>query len=261
MKRALVIAIVCLFATAASAQPEAEPTAHGEGGEGHEPAGTGHDEHGDPSKSFNWVGHPAPFGSSSYNNLDQEGGPLGDGLMGPEKRALKEHEFEEHMSVPFVLVLVNFGIILFVLGWKVGPMARQMAEKRSDDIKGALDEAARLRDEAKAKLEEYSGKLRQAESEIDTMIKQMRADADAERKRIIANAEEQAALFKKDAADRIRAEIERAHVVLQREVVAAATAVAEQLLREKTTPADQAKLIDGFLGNVAAAAHDARGRT
>lgn len=247
MKRALVIAIVCLFATAASAQPEAEPTAHGAGGEGHEPAGTGHDEHGDPSKSFNWLGHPAPFGSSSYNNLDQHGGSLQAG--------------EEHMSVPFVLVLVNFGIILFLLGWKVGPMARQMAEKRSDDIKGALDEAARLRDEAKAKLEEYSGKLRQAESEIDTMIKQMRADADAERKRIIANAEEQAALFKKDAADRIRAEIERAHVVLQREVVAAATAVAEQLLRDKTTPADQAKLIDAFLGNVAAAAHDARGRT
>jgi len=225
---------------------EAQP--HGEGGgEGHEAAGAGHAEHGDPTKNFNWTGHWAPFGSSSYNNLDEHGGSLESG--------------EEHMSVPFVLVLINFGIILFILGWKVAPIARQMAEKRSDDIKGALDEAGRLRDQAKAKLEEYSAKLKAADTEINRMLQQLRADAEAERARIIAAAEEAAALMKKDADDRIRMEIERANVALQQEVVRAATIAAEQILREKTTPADHQKLVDAFLGNVVAAAAEARGRT
>lgn len=260
MKR-LAIAVALLSAPmvgAASAQ-EAETVEEG-GGEGHEAtepgeaehaphheAGAHHEEHGDPSKNFNWTGHPMPFGSSSYNNLDEHGGTLEAG--------------EEHMSVPFVLVLVNFGIILVILGWKVAPMARQMAETRSDDIKGALDEAAKLREEAKAKLEEYSSKLAAAESEIDTLIKNMRSDAQAERERIIANAEAQAKLMQKDAEDRIKQEIERARVALQQEVVAAAASAAEALLRAKTTPADQAKLVDNFVGNVTAAAHEARGRT
>lgn len=227
--------------TASAAKGSAEAAPHGEGG------GEGHDAHGDPTKTFNWTSNPMPFGSSSYNNLDQHGGTLEPG--------------EEHMSVPFVLVLINFGIILVILGWKVAPLARGMAEKRSDDIKGALDEAARLRDEAKRKLEEYSAKLKQADDEIDRMLNQLRKDAESERERIIAAAAEAAALMKKDADDRIRMEIERANVALQQEIVRAATLAAEKLLREKTTPADHQKLVDAFLGNVAAAAKEARGRT
>jgi len=241
-----VLAVAPVGPSVAFADEVEEPgmSEHGEHGEaGH----AEHAEHGDPSKTFNWTSHWLPFGSSSYNNIDQHGGTLESG--------------EEHMSVPFVLVLINFGIILVILGWKVAPMARQMAETRSDDIKGALDEAAKLRDQAKAKLEEYSTKLKAAESEIDSMITTMREDAEAERKRIIAAAEAQAEALKKDAEDRIAAEIERARIALQREVVVAAAGVAEQLLRDKTTPADQAKLVDAFLGNVTTAAESAQGRT
>jgi F-type H+-transporting ATPase subunit b len=245
-KLALAFALITAPVSASLAYADDNVEAESGGGEGEAAAGE-HGEGHDPSQHFNWATHLSPFGSSSYNNVDEHGGTLQAG--------------EEHMSVPFVFVLINFGIILFILGWKVAPMARQMAEKRSDDIKGALDEAAKLRDQAKAKLDEYSSKLRAAETEIDTMIKTMREDAESERQRIIAAAEAQAAALKKDAEERIAAEIERARVMLQREVVLAATGVAEQLLRDKTTPADQAKLVDAFLGNVAAAATEARGRT
>jgi F0F1-type ATP synthase membrane subunit b/b' len=230
--------------------------AHGVGGgEGHAPAGAhgGHSFH-DPSLMFNWLNNPAPFGGSSYKAQDQYGGPMGDNALGPDKVPLPPGATEEPMSVPFVLVLINFGIVLFILGWKVGPVARQMAEKRSDDIKGALDEAARLRKQAADKLAEYSTKLRAAESEIDQLIKDMRSDAEAERARIIASAEAQAAALKKDAEERIAAEIERAQYALQKEVVLAATTVAEGLLRTKTTAADQAALVDTFIRNVDAAA-------
>lgn len=243
---ALIAGISVGGAVAAAQHAEAPPHGevaepHGEGGgEGHEAAGAHHgDDHGahaDPSKSFNWFGHLSPFGSDSYKSLDKHGGTLEPG--------------EDAMSVPFVLVLINFAIVLFIIGWKVGPIAGQMAAKRSDEIKSALDEAARLRAQAKEKLVEYDRKLRAAETEIDVMIKEMRADAESEKARIIAAAEAQAAALKKDAEERIAAEIDRARVTLQREVTAAAGAIAEKVLREKTTAADQAKLVDAFLREV-----------
>jgi F-type H+-transporting ATPase subunit b len=243
---ALIAGVTAGGAVAAAQHAEApHPTAevpeqHGEGGgEGHEAADHGA-HHEDPSKYFNWFGHIAPFGSSSYKSLDKQGGTLEPG--------------ETHMSVPFVLVLVNFGIVLFIIGWKVGPMATQMAAKRSDEIKGALDEAARLRNQAKEKLAEYDSKLRAAESEMAKLIEDMRKDAESEKARIIAAAEAQAAALKKDAEERIAAEIDRARVSLQREVTAAAGLVAEQVLREKTTAADQAALVDTFLRDVNAGA-------
>lgn len=239
--KALLIAIALVSDPAVAAAQHAEAPHHGEvaephgegGGEGHEAP---HAEHADPSKSFNWYENLAPFGSSSYKSHDQHGGTLEPG--------------EEPMSVPFILVLVNFAIVLFIIGWKVGPMAGQMAAKRSDEIKTALDEAARLRTQAKEKLAEYDRKLRAAETEIEQLIKDMRADAEADKARIIAAAEAQAAALKKDAEERIAAEIDRARHLLQREVTSAANTVAERLLRDKTTAADQAKQVDAFLRDV-----------
>jgi len=251
MKRFLLaLALVAAPASALAQhaeQPAADTVAPGEGGgEGHEAAAPGHEggHHADPSKTFNFFDNPLPFGPDSFRNKDQYGGPLGDGVQGPHD------EPEEPMSVPFVLVLINFGIILVILGWKAGPVAREMAAKRSDEIKTALDEAARLRQQAQEKLAEYSAKLRAAESEIDQMIAGMRTDAEAERKRIIAAAEAQAVALKKDAELRIAAEIDRARAQLRREVTNAAAEVAERVLREKTTGADQAKLVDTFLADV-----------
>ena len=89
---------------------------------------------------------------------------------------------------------------------------------------------------------------------MDAMLKGMRADAEADKQRILANAEHQAAQVKRDAELRIAAEIERARVELSREVAAAATVVAEKLLREKTNATDQAALVDTFIRDVGAAA-------
>jgi F0F1-type ATP synthase membrane subunit b/b' len=116
-----------------------------------------------------------------------------------------------------------------------------MAETRSDEIKGALDEAAKLRKQAAAKLDEYNSKLAASEAEMDALLKGMRADAEADKARILANAEKQAAATKRDAELRIAAEIERARAELAREVALAAATAAEKLLREKINATDQAR--------------------
>ena len=250
------LAMGLLLAPAALAQPaeaphgspempgRVTPPANGDHGGGH---GGGH---GDPSKHFNYLG--GPF---EHSGKDVVGGPLGDDKMiDPHtgKVVLDSHgrPYEEPMSAPFIFMILNFVILLAVLAKWGGPAARKMAAERHDQIKTALDEAAKLRTQAADKLAEYEARLKAADDEIAKLVAGMRADAEADKKRILETAERQAAQMKRDAELHIAAEIALARAALTREVTAAATAAAEQILREKMTPGDQQKLVGAFIGEL-----------
>jgi F-type H+-transporting ATPase subunit b len=242
MRKAALILAMMVAPAVAYAQPDVEAhegqhaaAAEGEHGEGEHAEGEAHGgHHGDPTKHFN-------FFDVGYGHKDLYGGKKGDGVMGPED------EPEEPMSPPFAFALINFGILLVLVAKYGGPAAKKMAESRSDQIKSALDEAAKLRTAAADKLAEYGTKLSAAEAEMKTMIDNMRADAAAEKERILADAEKQAAAMKRDAEQRIAAEIALARATLTREVAIAAAAAAEQIIKSKATPADQTKLVDTFV--------------
>lgn len=197
----------------------------------------------DPSKHFNFF----DFGWRSKDELD---GPIGDGKMEDKDTGIVMHE-EEPKSAPFVLMVLNFVVLLVVLakwGW---PVASKLAADRHDQIKNALEEAAALRKKAAEKLAEYEDRIKAANAEIGKMVEGMRADAAADRQRILAAAEAQSAQMKKDAEQRIAAELELARTRLTREVAAAAIAATEKLLRDKVTPADQQRLVAGFISDIA----------
>jgi F-type H+-transporting ATPase subunit b len=213
------------------------------------PEGTGHvgdhPAHHDPTQHFN-------FFNFSWIGKDEFGGKLGDGKMVDEKTGVVVKE-EEPMSPPFVFMVLNFLLLLGILVWKGKPAVVQMAAERHDQIKTALDEAAKLRQQAADKLAEYETKLKDADAEIKAMVDGMKKDAEADKARILDNAEKQSAQLKKDAEARIAAEIEYARAALTREVTAAATAATEKILREKMLPADQSKLVTAFINDVQAA--------
>jgi F-type H+-transporting ATPase subunit b len=235
---ALALAFVFGFGPGIAAADTAEATEHGAD------HAAGHGHHEDPSKYFNFF-EGLPFG---YTDTDKLGGPLGDGKLGDQP--LASGTAEERMPTPFLLLVLNFFVLVLILVKYGRPAARKMAETRADQIKSALDEAARLRDDARAKLEEYSTRLAAADAEMTKMIEQVRADAEADRVRVIAAAEAQAAALKKEAEERIAAEIAIARLALAQEVAAAAAAAAEQLIRDKATSADHTKLVDGFIAEV-----------
>jgi F-type H+-transporting ATPase subunit b len=218
------------------------------GGEGHEAGEAHHDAHGaahhDPTHDFNWT--------KIHYGKDIKGGPMGDNKLGDQP--LAPGEKEEPMSGAFIFMVLNFALLLVILIKAGGPAARKMAESRSDQIKTALDEAGRLRDQAKAKLDEYNTKLADADAEIKKMIDGIRADAEADRERVMAAAEAQAVALKKEADERIAVEIARARHELGREVAVAAALATEKLLATKTTAADQTKLVDGFISDLGGSA-------
>jgi F-type H+-transporting ATPase subunit b len=228
------------------------------------PAGTAHDvPHGgggDPTKHFNWADN-----WFSYKSKDVYGGKLGDGKMIDShtgEQVIDPHTGkpaqEEPMSPPFVFMLLNFGILLLILAKYGGPAARKLAQERHDQIKTALDEAAKLRDQAAKKLAEYETRIKDVDAEVKKLVDGIRADAEADKKRILEAAATQAAQMKRDAELRIAAEIEMARTALQREVTTAAANATEKLLKDKVTSDDQSKLVSTFISNVSGAQKEAR---
>jgi F-type H+-transporting ATPase subunit b len=241
----LAASFVAIDVAAAQEAPHAEESAVEPKHEGS--AAAEHAEHHDPSKHFRFLG--SPF---DHYGKDEMGGKYGDGVMTDEHTGEVDHE-EEPMSAPFIFVVLNFVVLLSLLAWKGKPVVEKLAADRHDQIKTALDEAAKLRKQAADRLAQYESRLKEADAEITKMIEGMRIDAEADKKRILEAADRQAAQMKKDAEQRIAAEIEYARTALTREVTLAATAATEKLLREKMTPADQQKVVTSFIAGVQSA--------
>ena len=248
MRAAFVVVVVALAAAAtfrsapafADSAPPAEDThADGHGRRAEAEPGDRHDSPDeDPARYFNYDKHF--FTSGGY---DVEGHAKGE----------PDYNANEPMSPPFVLALVNFAIFLFLLAKFGSPVARKAAEERHDQIKNALDEAKRLRDEAADKVADYDKRIGNLDGEIAKLVAGLRADAEADKARILAAAEAQAVQLKRDAELRIAAEFEYARAGLLRDLTAAATKATAQLLAQKLQPADQEKLVATFIADVHAA--------
>jgi F-type H+-transporting ATPase subunit b len=236
------LALTILFAQPARAQHEAEhpstnPPAEevAAGAEGHHES-----EHGEGGEGE----HHAPanpivnFMNFSYSDKDTHGGKYE-----PEKG-------DHKMPAPFSAALLNFGVLLFLVGKYGAPAIRKMVVDRHDEVAKQLEESTRLRDAAKAKLDEYTAKVTHLDAEIAKLVDGIRAEAEHDKKRILAEAEQRAERMKKEAEQTIAAEIGRVRLQLEREATLSAIAAAEKLLTEKTTDADHRKLNEQFIGQL-----------
>jgi F-type H+-transporting ATPase subunit b len=161
-----------------------------------------------------------------------------------------DYKADPHKGPPLAMALLNFAVLTGLLTVLFGPKLRKFLLTRHDTIKRDLEEGRRLRDEAMRKLREYETKLAGVDAEVAKLIGEIRRQAEDDRARIIADAEAHAAKVKRDAEDRIAAELDRARRLLEREVVDAAIAAAAKILQTSATPADQTQMVDDFIGDV-----------
>jgi F-type H+-transporting ATPase subunit b len=240
MKRLVVVGLIVLIAPATRIYAQSDESAE-KAGPGTKTADA-NPESEDPSQHFN-------FFNFHYRGKDEWGGEFGDGKMVDRETHAVVNE-EEPMSAPFVLMLVNFAVFLGILLKYLWPAGKKVAADRHDQIKSALDEAARLRDQAAKKLAEYESRIKDVDAEVVKLVAGIRADAEADRQRILAAASAQAAQMKRDAELRIAAEIELARAQLTRDISAVASTATEKLLREQASADDQRKLVGSFLSGI-----------
>jgi F-type H+-transporting ATPase subunit b len=169
----------------------------------------------------------------------------------------------EHVNpLHLVAQLINFSVLVFLVVRLLGRSLSETAKTRSATIAKDLDEAARLRADAEVRLKQYDDRLANIEQEVAEMVVGIRKEAEAEKARIIAAAEAQAVKMRKDAEAQLAQEWKRLAAEVRHEAARAAIGAAEEILKERVSDADERRIAQEFVRDLAApAAAAGAGRT
>ncbi|MEM7137937.1 MAG: ATP synthase F0 subunit B [Myxococcota bacterium] len=141
----------------------------------------------------------------------------------------------------------NFGILLLILGLAIKKQGNPALAARRAEVEKELAEAQRLRAEAAARQAETASRLEKLDEEMEQIRADMVKAGEAERDRIVAQAEEKAARMRKDVNFRIDQQMKQLRNELTTQAASAAVAAAQDLLRDKTTDSDQEALAEAYL--------------
>jgi F-type H+-transporting ATPase subunit b len=151
---------------------------------------------------------------------------------------------------PYVAMVINFAILVggyYLLGRK--PIAAGLQSRR-DSIAKQIEEAARMRREAEERAKLYQSKLEKLEEEMRTAREGLVRAGEAERDRIVQEAEAKAERMRRDASFLVEQEMKQIREDLLRDTVEAAVGAAEELLKKRVTSSDQERLAEDYLADL-----------
>jgi len=151
---------------------------------------------------------------------------------------------------PYLAMVINFGILIagyYLLGRK--PIAAALQNRR-DTIAKDIDEAHKMLAEAQARAQTYQAKLEHLEDEVKTARAALVQAGEAERDRIVGDAEAKAERMRKDAEFLVDQELKQIRQDLWRDTVEAAVGAAEELLKKRVTTADQERMAEDYLADL-----------
>jgi F-type H+-transporting ATPase subunit b len=157
------------------------------------------------------------------------------------------------------LQLLNFGVLLFVLIKFGGPAIGKALVARHEQLKAELAAAAEARTAALARLDEQERRLAALEQEILAIRNGVKQEAEAEKARLIALAEERARRIRSETTFALEQQIKEAEVRLRHEAGLAAVDLAEQMVRRSLDARDQQRFVDAFVGSSAGSPAGAAG--
>jgi F-type H+-transporting ATPase subunit b len=162
---------------------------------------------------------------------------------------------EEHGINPVTLglQLLNFGVLLFLLIKFGGKAINKGLRERHEQLKSDLEEATRLRAAGELRFKEQEKRLANLESELDAMRQAILKEAEHEKARIIAAAEEKARRVQDETRFQLDQQVKDAELRFRAEVAQAAIKIADELLRRSVTSNDEQRLIQTFVGELGGA--------
>ncbi|HRI70231.1 MAG TPA: F0F1 ATP synthase subunit B [Polyangium sp.] len=156
----------------------------------------------------------------------------------------------KNQEAPLFASLLNLailGYIVYHFGRK--PIGEALV-KRKQDIMAEIETASRLEREAKARLDELEGKFERINETRKALKVEYAAQAEVEKKHIIAEAEERRARMRRDAEFRVEQELRATQLALMQNAVANATTAAEEIIRKRTAQADIDRMSEEYLASV-----------
>jgi len=224
------LALCCLLAALALPRAVAAEDPHAEAPAADVHAG-GHAEGGHAEAGHAEAGHHAPKHLDNWISLS----------FGPGKK---------YANGPFLFAILNF-VILIVLLVRFGkkPFVDYL-NTRHTTVRDNLAEAAKMRAEARRKLDEIKDKLDNLEREIARIKDHVAKDAQSEKERIIAEAHAEAGQLVQQADKTLQEELKRARKLLEAEAVNGAMQAAEKVIRQQLTDADRRRINEEYFNQI-----------
>ena len=144
-------------------------------------------------------------------------------------------------------VAVSFVIFAALILWKGLKPILAGLDARAKRISDEIDEAQRLREDAQHLLAEYQRKERDAAKEAEEMLAHARTEAERLREKAAEDLKASLARREQQAMDRIAQAEAQAERQVRGHAVDLAIAATRQLVADKLTQAQAAKLVDGAL--------------
>jgi F-type H+-transporting ATPase subunit b len=149
-----------------------------------------------------------------------------------------------------IWTVITFIILLLILkrvAWK--PILTAL-DKRESDIREALAQAEKAKDDAKQILEQNQANLAKAEEESKKIIDQSRTYAESLKEQLIKDSKEQAKKIVDDASLEIQRKQDAAFEELKSQIAEIAVNAAEKLIRESLDAQKSKQVIDKYLNDV-----------
>ncbi len=144
----------------------------------------------------------------------------------------------------------NFLVLLALIAWVIVKKGNPALAAKRAEVEKELAEAQQLRAEAQKRHMETATRLEKLDEEMLQIRGDMVKAGEAERDRIVEQAEEKAARMRKDANFLIEQQIKQLRQELTQQAATAAVLAAQSLLQERTTDADQDQLAEAYLNRL-----------
>lgn len=149
---------------------------------------------------------------------------------------------------------VNLGVLLGIIVFLARKPTKSFLVSRRAAVVEGLEEAQMMKAAAEAKYNEYQERLANLDTELAQIKSEIIASGEAERERIVSEAERKSARVRRETEFLIEQQLKQLRVDLTKETVEAALNAAEKMLRERATEDDQQRLAKSYLTKLGPAA-------
>ncbi len=148
----------------------------------------------------------------------------------------------------FIFYLINFVILIGILAKFLYKPFLRILDERRQKIRDALDSAEAMNRRADEKMDAYTKRIANVESEGREIIREAKSKADQEARAILDDAGERASKMITDARDEIERDKAKAREDMKGEIRDLALLAASRILEEEIAPNErQEQIVDQIL--------------
>jgi F-type H+-transporting ATPase subunit b len=162
------------------------------------------------------------------------------------------HEGPKFLGLPaWIWKLVNMLLFIGILLWLLGGPAKKFFGDRNAQVRGAAEEAKTRRAKADQLATDIQARLTQIEADVRAIHERAEAEGERQRRELKEAADAEAQRILSNARSEVDNRLKHARHELTEYAGELAAQRAEQLVKETITPADQKKIFDESVREVA----------